>query len=272
MSEPRLTIGIPTFNRPERLQRAIASALWQSVPCRVLVADQGKSDECATACREYEEHPNFARVESPATTLWENWRFVAKEAASRGAEFFLWLQDDDLLAERVARRVVRSFYFFPGADLWCSSVNMAYDNMLGVKWSGNWGPKLPCDVLRGQPIDHSGDLLVPVGYFDSWAMAPAKAFRVGKAFHRMLDTLPDGCDCLTERLDIAAVGMGGRFIHDPVTAGYWIIHDRNESQITGATQPAQVAPAFAFLDGLMDRLPGWRQDLNEWIGCIGHPG
>ena len=128
---PRLTIGIPTFNRPERCQRAIQSALGQSVPCNVLVADDGTNDETEYTCREFSEHPNFRYLRSPAKTLWQNWRWVACPAIARGAEFFTWLQDDDLLSVRFARRVVRSFDKYPKATVYCSRLAPAYDNMLG---------------------------------------------------------------------------------------------------------------------------------------------
>ena len=52
---------------------------------------------------------------------------------------------------------------------------------------------------------------------------------------------------------------------DPKQAGYWNIHGKNESQITGETQPGQVAPAYAYLDTLMDRIPDWRQELLGWM-------
>lgn len=273
MPEPRLTIGIPTKNRaiecPERLQRAVHFILGSSIPVKVIMADQGHSDECRLLCKEWEQHPHFKRIDSPATNLWENWRFVAETAADEGAEFFMWHQDDDLLSIRTARRVVNSFDHFTDATVYCSSLALAYDNLLGRLDKSNPGPRVPVDVLYGQPMAWPGNLLTIIGYVDSWAMSPAKAFRVNDQFRGMLATLPAECDCYTERLDIAACAFGHKFIVDPNRAGCWVIHKTNESQITGETQAAQVQPAYDYLDRLMDRIPDWRQELLGWMSCLG---
>lgn len=267
----KLTIGIPTFNRPERLQRAIASAFGGQYPVTVIVADDGDSDECERVCREWEDRPDFLYRRSPVKKLWHNWRWVAQEAVREGADYFMWLQDDDLIAPRVPRRVVRAFKQCPDATVYCSSLQMAYDNMYGCKWVGNWGPKIPLDLLWGGVTTFPGKLLTPIAYFDSWAMAPAKAFRCGPVFDAMLESLPDDCDMFTERLDIAFMGLHGNAIADPSGAGYWMIHGRNESHLTGDTCEAQVRAAFAYLDTLMDRVPTWREELHSWMSCLGTP-
>jgi glycosyltransferase involved in cell wall biosynthesis len=271
MPQPRLTIGIPTYKRaverPELLQQALVTAMGQTIPTRVIVCDQGQCDETRGVCREWEAHPNFRRIESPATNLWGNWRHVAQAAADDGAEFFSWLQDDDGLSEKFASRVCRAMDFYPDAGAYCSNLSLAYDNLLGFKHVSNPGPKVPVDVVRGVPLAYPGSLLTILGYFDSWCMAPAKAFRVDDQFRAMLDALPDDCDCFTERLDVATASLGRRFIVDPKTAGYWNLHGKNESQVSGATQPEQVAPAYAYLDTLMDRIVDWRQELLGWMSC-----
>ena len=269
MSQPRLTIGIPTYqraaDRPGLLQQAIRDAIGQTTPTRVIVCDQGKTDECRDICREWQEHPDFIYAASPATSLWENWRYVAELAADDGAEFFSWLQDDDGLSEKFSSRVCRSMDYFPDAGAYCSNLALAYDNCLGYKHVSNPGPKVPVDIVHGRPMPWPGNLLVILGYFDSWCMSPAKAFRVDDQFRTMLASLPGDCDCFTERLDVAGACAGRRFIVDPKQAGYWNIHGKNESQLTGATQPGQVKPAYAYLDTLMDGIPDWRQELLGWM-------
>ena len=272
--KPRLTIGIPTFNRPERCTRAIHSALGQSLPCRVIVADQihgRKGDDCKRVCKEFEKHPNFSYYESPAKNLWGNWRWVAEKAIEEGAEFFNWLQDDDLLSVRHVRRVVRAFDQYPNASIYLSRLAMAYDNMLGCHWTGNFGPKIPMDLLGGMPTEFPSSILLPAAYYDGWGMSPAKAFRVGDAFKAMLADLPDDCDCFTERLDCAFMGMHGGAVADPNIAGYWIIHGRNESQITHHTVQSQADSAFRWLDAKMDNVPTWREDVTSWISALGNP-
>ena len=272
MTPPRLTIGIPTLDRWEHLQDAIKEAMGQTLPARIIVADQGKCPETKGVCDSWSDHPWFKRIDSPATNLWENWRFVAEQAIEDGAEFFTWLQDDDYLNEYFSMRVCRAFDHYRDANVYCSNLAMSYDNHLGFLHVRNWGPCVPVDVRRNRPTCYPGNLLVIAGYLHSWCMSPAKSFRVNDQFKRMLETLPAECDCLTERLDVAACAMGNRFIVDPKPAGNWNIHDRNESQITGEKQPGQFAPAFAYLDAMMDQIPYWRNELAGWMSCLGGIG
>jgi len=271
MSEPRLTIGIPTHGRAERCATAISSALWQDKPARVIVSDDSDGDDIERLCHQYREHPLVTYTRSNATTLWGNWRNVAKLAVASEATFFSWLQDDDVIGKWFCRRVVGAFDRYPAALTYCTSLISAYNNMLGDRSRGNQGPRLALDHLFGNPVTFDGKLLVPIGYVDAWAMAPAKAFRVGRTFEAMLDALPDHCDLLTEVLDIAYMGCHGRAIADPQFAGYWMFHDANESVMRNKEGKAkeEVPIAWAFLDSLMDDLHDWRQVLNSWIAFMG---
>lgn len=268
----KLTIGIPTYNRAERLQRAIQAAIGQSMPCNVVVADDSDDDHAERLCKPWTEHPNFTYLRSPAKKLWHNWRWVAERAYEMGSEYFMWLQDDDIIRVHTARRIVKSMDRYPGCSVWCSNLRMGYDNLLGQLWVGNWGPKIPVDIWGDSAAPFAGKLLTPIAYVDSWSMSPAKAFRCGEWFPKMISDLPDDCDMFTERLDIAYAGLHGEAICDPVPAGIWIIHDRNESQHTGHTCPDQVKSAYAFIDTLMDRNPSWREELLGWIGSLGTLG
>lgn len=272
MTRPRLFIGIPTLDRWEHLAESIKDAIAQTVPAQVIVADQGKTPETKGVCDSWCDNPFFKRVDSPATSLWENWRFVAEQAIEDGAEFFTWLQDDDYLNEYFSMRVVRAFDHYKDANVYCSNLGMSYSQNLGFLHVRNWGPAVPVDVRRNRPTCYPGNLLVIAGYLHSWCMSPAKAFRVNDQFKHMLETLPPECDCLTERLDIAACGLHSRFIVDPKPAGMWNMHDRNESQISGDKQPGQWAPAFAYLDSLMDQIPDWRSEMAAWMSCLGGIG
>src|SRR5512146_1653663 len=117
--QPRLTVGIPTYNRPDMLPRAIGSALAQTIPVKVLVSDDGDTyDRTAgivAGLRDEAERGGHILecYQSGATDLWPNWDGVARRCDT---EFFLWLQDDDVILEHVAARVVSAFDRFPEAD------------------------------------------------------------------------------------------------------------------------------------------------------------
>src|ERR1700735_2144537 len=70
---PRLTIGIPHLDRSPLLARAIVSCLEQKVPVRILVADQGKTQQTKDVIDRHGDQLELRHLESPATCLWENW-------------------------------------------------------------------------------------------------------------------------------------------------------------------------------------------------------
>src|SRR5271170_6150453 len=110
MNAPRLTVGIPHLDRTEHLQWALDSALKQTIPVRIIVADQGQTSKTRNMMSRYKNNPNVEHVPTNATCLWENWEECARACDT---EFFMWLQDDDTLARVTADRVVRGFDAFP---------------------------------------------------------------------------------------------------------------------------------------------------------------
>src|SRR5271166_44218 len=264
---PRLTIGIPTHDRPDMLSRAIRSALDQTVRCKIVVCDDGSNPKTDRVCRNCaEDNPDFSYRKSPATCLWENWRFTAEQADT---DFFLWLQDDDVVSPTLAERVIASFDRYPRASVYCSRLAMSYNNRLGCSFFGSWGPKLEVDYLHMQPTEFPGSLLVPVGYFDVWAQSPAKAFKVGDAFRLMLSSLPSMCDKYTERLDIAFMGLHGTAVCDPGVAGYWYQHTGMTSTLTEKEDRRQAVICYKFLDMLVEACPNWRDLVFDWLSTPG---
>jgi glycosyltransferase involved in cell wall biosynthesis len=268
---PRLTIGIPTRNRPEMVRRAIDSALAQTVPVRIVVNDSGACNRTQRTCEDLASRSpvaghDFEYIQRDGGSLWENWKHVARQA---DGEFFMWLQDDDVISPYLAERIVEAFDRYPKAQVYCSRLTFSYDGRLGCSFYGSWGPKLHLDVLRMRPSEFSGTLLPIVAYFDTWAQSPAKAFRVGNPFQLMLDSLPDGCDMYTERLDIAFMGMHGTAIADPNVAGLSVLHKGNESLLTTKEAWAQSVIFHKFLDMMVELIPDWHDEMFEYFNMPG---
>lgn len=99
---PVCSIVIPTFNHAHVLPDAIESALAQTVPCEIIVVDDGSTDDTAKALRPYGERlawvlrtPNHG----PASA-----RNVGIAHAS--GEYLMFLDADDLIApSKVARQI-----------------------------------------------------------------------------------------------------------------------------------------------------------------------
>lgn len=263
MTPPKLTIGIPTLNRPEMLQQAIESCLKQTIPVHIVVADQGHEPETAEVLRRYGDHPHVEHILTEATCLWENW-----EAAALACDtpYFAWLQDDDVVARGYANRIVHSFERWPDVLHWQARCLLGKDAEWGAWWSWN-GPMMPMQYLAGKPAAWEGTVIVPVMYLTSWALSPGVAFRCGEAFNSALEQMPTHCDLFSERLILAYMGAQGRFAADPVIAGQWIHHGQNESYKQHKNQEEQQKVCFEHLDKLMDTIE-WGGAFQSWCEMI----
>ena len=102
MTEPskrKVTIGIPTFRRPELLRRALDSVAQQDYqPLEVIVADNATEghevDAVIAAFRDRIDGLRYVRHETNIGAV-DNFEFCL--AAATG-DFFMWLADDDELA------------------------------------------------------------------------------------------------------------------------------------------------------------------------------
>jgi glycosyltransferase involved in cell wall biosynthesis len=263
MNEPRLTIGIPHLDRSEHLQWAIDSCLQQTLPVRVIVADQGHTDRTAKVMRRYDDHPHVMLLPTEATCLWENWRAAAEACET---EFFAWLQDDDIISRVYASRVVKAFDYFPAALHWEARCYVSPDRKHAVWWGVN-GPQVGLDMIDLAPEMWPGEMILASLYLLSWALSPGVAFRCGPEFAAALEIMPSHCDLFSERLIVGEMALRGPWIADPVTAGYWHHHGANESyrQNADGSFDRQQQVMFDHLDDLLDRCEDWRDAFALWL-------
>lgn len=272
MPDYRLTVVIPTHARPEMLPRAVASALNQTLPCRVLVSDDGDCDRTAAilegAFGEAIRSGQLIHHRSGATDAWSNWRAGAEAADT---EFVTWLQDDDRITRRYSERIAYCFDRAPGSDVWMSRLNCAdADGRFGLWFSAN-GPWVPMATLSGDltPSHFSdGKALAASMYLTSWSLSPALAYRNGETFRAALAAMPPKCDIYVERVIPAEMAQRGGFIADPATVGYWVQHETNLSRDQHADQPRQTVAFHRHMDGLLDRLDNWAEPFTAWCRII----
>lgn len=264
INEPLLTIGIPTLDRAKLLHRAIGSCLKNTIPVKILVADQGKTDETAKVMAHYRHHPHVTHLPTEATCLWENWKAAALACET---PYFAWLQDDDVVSRGYAAQICTAFKTYPNSLHWQARCHIAIDERMAGWFSGN-GPWVPMPMLEGDPIEWPGELLLASMFLCSWSLSPGVAFRCGKEFTEALESIPPRDDLFTERLILAEMGLRGPFVASPVIAGYWIHHGGNESYKQHEDQDRQLVIATEHLDGLLDRCPNWMDPFREWCLII----
>jgi Glycosyl transferase family 2 len=264
MSEPKLTIGIPHLDRTKLLQHAIDSCLAQTVPVRIIVADQGGTEETQQLLDRYADHPEVHHYRTDATNLWQNWKAVAKACVT---PYFAWLQDDDQVERIYAKRIIQAFESYPEALHWQANCQCASDpDRLRYVRKGWNGPQW--HVRRGGGAEQWPGRLIPASmYILSWALSPGVAFRCGQQFTLALDGMPDDCDLFAERLILAAMAAQGPWVADSVIAGYWNHHGENESykQNANGDQARQRTVMVENLDSILDGFPAWEEGFYQWL-------
>src|ERR1700723_785721 len=268
MSEPQITYVIPTLDRANLLPRAIDSCLRQTVPVKVLVADQGETDATRKVLEAYKHREEISSVATKADSLLENWKAGTKAATT---PYVAWVQDDDKIGKMHGMRIVDAFEQWPEAHCWIARLSISDDGVNSLWWIAN-GPLLAMNVLDKLPMPVVGELFAPVAYCTSMALSPAVAFRTGDKFNEVLDSLPPGCDLYTERLILAGMGEKGPIVCDPYECGLWIHHGLNESYRQREKQEEQCAKALPWLDDIMDRLDEWKYPFRKWVDRlpVGH--
>lgn len=269
MDPIRLTWGIPTIGgRPELLDRAIGSALSQSVPARVLVSCQGTAEALSEAKAKWADHPLVHFIDSPAACLWENWVWAA---ASCSTELFAWLQDDDVLAAHATRRVTGGFDTHSGAAVYMARLGISFGEGLANWWEAT-GPMVPMDLLRGTHHTMASPILAAGAYWTSHALSPGVAFRCTSDAIEAIKAVPKDADLFAERTVLAALSRFGSAVCDPAIVGYWVHHAANESRtqnMQAGEGDRQYRRMCRFVDPIVAAMPHWQDAMRGFAYLVG---
>jgi glycosyltransferase involved in cell wall biosynthesis len=145
-----ITIVIPTLNRMALLKRALDSALGQTLPCKVLVSDNGSSDGTKGYLAD-REHPLLTKKRRDVTVTHQEHATLLQGWVD--TEWAVFLSDDDWLEPGFIEAINQAHLSHPGARMIYSQSHiwMWNQSYLGAK-----GPEVePGDqfllhFLRGQ--------------------------------------------------------------------------------------------------------------------------
>jgi glycosyltransferase involved in cell wall biosynthesis len=102
---PRVSIGMPVFNRASTVGRALESALTQTfADFELLISDNASSDGSDVVCQRYTSDPRI-RYTRQLVNIGEfaNFRFVLEAAR---APYFMWLAADDYVRPQLLEQAV----------------------------------------------------------------------------------------------------------------------------------------------------------------------
>jgi hypothetical protein len=104
---PMVSIGVPTYNRAQSLERTLLSLRAQTYPSiEIVISDNASTDETHALCIRHRTEDARVRYLRQTTNIGaeQNFATVLKEA--RG-ELFMWLSDDDWLDDDYVDRCAR---------------------------------------------------------------------------------------------------------------------------------------------------------------------
>lgn len=272
MKTVSLTFGIPTLgNRVSRLQDAVASALAQLTPARIVIACQG-DHEGIQEIKDYYKGVEAVRcVDTAATCSWENWL-----AAARACEtpYFAWLQDDDTLNPVAARRMVAGLEHNERSSCYLGRLGFRFDGTKLGHWWQATGPMVPMDLTHGEPVSLHPAVLAAGGYVTSHALSPAVAFKATPKVLDELGTIPNNVDIFNERMVLAIFAQHGFGICDAALVGHWVQHEgqdhRRLNRISGEGV-RQYEVMARWLEPLVNEHPPWQDLFRDWIRLLGPP-
>ena len=286
MDTPLFTIGIPTYNRPQLLLQAIASALNQSYPnVEVVVSDNASDADIASLVSALGD--SRIRVFRNASNLGSARNFVELLEHARG-EYFSWLQDDDLLHRDFVSRAVQQMKAQDACVYVCASHVSASVNCFSGAYV--YAPPFSLEWTNPKAVPISAERILGFSLFVSITIPPAMAFQLGalkKSAHQFLD---DGHLLFVERTILAHLATHAKVIADPVIGATIRDHDgqlwRSEAQkpnewkkqwASSALCLDQIAnslgDAMTFPDDLFQETPSiilvaWYRDALVWDDAI----
>jgi glycosyltransferase involved in cell wall biosynthesis len=115
---PLVSVGIPAYNRPESMERAVRSVLGQTLgDLEVIVSDDASTDPGVARLGERlaEEDPRVRYVQQPRNLGHDrNYQHVLELATG---PYFMWLSDDDWLDPAYVERCLAALEADPGVAI-----------------------------------------------------------------------------------------------------------------------------------------------------------
>lgn len=108
----KLTIGIPAFNQSVTLAETIDSALAQTVPCEIIVVNDGSTDLTRQVLIDYEDKVKIINQTNRGLPAARNTAIM-----NATGEWFLPLDSDDILEPNCVERLLQVIEDTPEADV-----------------------------------------------------------------------------------------------------------------------------------------------------------
>lgn len=263
---PRFTIGIPTYNRANYLQRSLGCAAAQTYDdLEIIVSDNASTDTTAEVARSFGDRVRYHRNESNLG-MWRN--FLQVVGLAQG-EYFAWLQDDDAVHQDFARRAAAALDGDEAIALYTaySFDTHSHDTfVLPVVL----GPPIAMDWMNPQVRVVAGSMVLPISFFLTFSMPPITAYRT-EVLRRAIRDLDPEHILYNERILQSRAVAGRKIAVDPWTAGVFFKHPHQGSLLAGSCDIPERSRQWVGMANELARMlaehpsDDWRPQLDDWL-------
>lgn len=174
---PKVSIGIPTFNRADLLSDAIESVLNQTYKnLEIIVSDNGSVDHTKKVVEYYQKISDLIPIRykrfEETVPMHENWN---KPLLSSKATYFGWLQDDDLLFPDFVEHAVEQFEKDKHLKVYTCYAQYAPEPLTESSLSV-WGPPFRLNMANCESLTMKGYEYIPFAIFDTTGFSPVALF------------------------------------------------------------------------------------------------
>ncbi|MEL6255625.1 MAG: glycosyltransferase [Bacteroidota bacterium] len=127
---PLVSVGIPTFNGANRIEKALSSLLAQDYPnLEIIISDNASIDGTRELCESYARTDHRINYHRQARNLglMPNFEYLLHVA---NGKYFIFLSDDDAMAENILTDYVDFLESNPDHAMVCGKVNYYLDDKL----------------------------------------------------------------------------------------------------------------------------------------------
>jgi Glycosyl transferase family 2 len=266
----KFTIGIPTYNRAGFVRHAIESALDQSWPdVEVLVSDNASTDGTAEVVRSFGDRVRYHR--NPENI--GNWPNFARLTELACGDYFIWLQDDDLVHRDFTRRAVEGMESGDNVGVYA-----AFDVNGPSATSFNrpmlYGPPIALNWMRSELRVIDGNIVAPLSFFVSFANPPAIAFRTS-VIRKAVQCFDPECELLNERIVLTRAAAQAKVAVDPWPAAIFLSHEQQLSR-SASSRDALIRQWLLMADQIGNHLStlepeAWKPLLEQCFAEISIP-
>ena len=250
MNPPRLTIAIPTKDRPDWCLRALSSAFDQldgRTDVEILVSDNSADDETQRMVSRIPQQAIRYWRNSPPTEMVENWNHLLSKATG---QYILWLHDDDYMLPGSVRGILETLSKYPERGFHVFSARIIDDRERPMRRGGQHKDEPLCPRAAILALfTHSSFIRFPS------AVVQAELVRSSGGFFEDRRDLADLC--LWSRL-AASTGIS---CHSLATIAYTI----HPAQTTSRMFTESTLAGISKMAGRFEYLLG-TTDLNNALG------